>query len=290
MSTAIIFGANGQDGYYLKSYLESSGIKVIGVSRSGPFEYVALNDFDAVSAFIKQYQADYIFHLAANSTTRHEAMFENHETIVTGTLNILESVRLHTPAAKVFISGSGLQFENNGLPIKETDPFDAKDPYAVSRIQSVYSARYYRKLGIKVYVGYFFNHDSPRRTERHMAQKIAQAAKRIGAGADEKLEIGDLNAVKEWTYAGDIIMGIWLFMQQEQVMEANVASGIGHSLREWAEICFRLVNKNYLDHVSENKDYISPYHTLVADSSLIRSMGFDPKVDINQLAKMMVCE
>jgi len=289
MSTAIIFGANGQDGYYLTALLRNEGVHVIGVSRSGGFDTVALNDFHAVSAFIQQHNPAYIFHLAANSTTRHDALFENHETIVTGTLNILEAVRLYTPNAKVFISGSGLQFENHGNPICETDPFEARDPYAVSRIQSVYTARYYQKLGLQVYVGYFFNHDSPRRTERHMAQKIAQAAKRIGAGSNENLEIGDLEAIKEWTYAGDIVEGIWLFMNQNKIMEANIASGKGFSIKEWTDICFQLVNKNYLDHVVENKDFISPYHSLVADVTRIKSMGFEPKVDFFQLAKMMVC-
>ena len=178
---AIIFGANGQDGYYLNKLLHKQGIVVIGISRKGDFLKLDISNYEEVSIFIKEEQPDYVFHLAANSTTRHDALFENHQTIVTGTLNILESVKQFSPHTKVFISGSGLQFFNDGNPIKETDPFAANDAYSVSRIQSVYAARYYKSLGIKVYVGYFFNHDSPLRSERHVTKMISETVKRIAA-------------------------------------------------------------------------------------------------------------
>ena len=164
--TSIIFGANGQDGFYLTRLLQQQNHKVIGVSRGGDFLKTDITDYEAVSALFKQYQPDRIFHLAANSTTRHDAIFENHDTISTGTITILEAAKNFSPNAKVFISGSGLQFENNDLPIKETDPFKANDAYSIARIQSVYAARYFRTLNLKVYVGYFFNHESPLRTER----------------------------------------------------------------------------------------------------------------------------
>src|SRR5690606_4581949 len=103
-----------------------------------------------------------------------------------------------------------LQFKNENKPIKETDPFEARDAYSVSRIQSVYAARYFKNIfDLKVYVGYFFNHDSPMRSERHIAKKISTAARRIQKGSNEKLSIGDLSVIKEWTYAGDVVEGIW---------------------------------------------------------------------------------
>ena len=120
-----------------------------------------------------------------------------------------------------------MQFVNQNKPIKETDAFEARDPYSVSRIHSVYAARYYRRLGIKTYVGYFFNHDSPRRTERHMAKKIAEVVKRVAKGSTEKLEIGDSSVIKEWTYAGDVVKGIFTLVQQDTVLEANIGSGKG---------------------------------------------------------------
>ena len=285
---AIIFGINGQDGFYLSRLLEEKGIAVIGVSRSGNFLKTNIASFTEVAELIKTTAPDFIFHLAANSTTRHDAIFENHETISTGTFIILEAVRLHAPHTKVFISGSGLQFENKNLPIKETDPFEARDAYSVSRIQSVYAARYFRTLGVNAYVGYFFNHDSPRRSERHMAQKIAATAVRIANGSDEKLEIGDMSVIKEWTYAGDVVEGIWLLVNQEIISEANISSGLGYSILDWVKECFTLIGKDYQYFVNEKNDFKAEYTKLVSDSSLIASIGFSPKINFTALAKMMV--
>lgn len=285
---AIIFGINGQDGFYLSRLLEEKGIAVIGVSRSGNFLKTNIANFTEVAELIKSTVPDFLFHLAANSTTRHDALFENHETISTGTFNILEAVRLYVPDAKVFISGSGLQFENKNLPIKETDSFEARDAYSVSRIQSVYAARYFRMLGVKAYVGYFFNHDSPRRSERHMAQKIAATAIRIANGSNEKLEIGDMSVIKEWTYAGDVVEGIWLLVNQEAIFEANISSGLGYSILDWIKECFALIGKNHQDYVIERNDFKAEYRQLISDSALITSMGFSPKVSFTALAKMMI--
>lgn len=289
MKKAIIFGANGQDGFYLIQLLKNKGIDVIGVSRSGDLLKTDIGSLEEVSALIQKEQPDFVFHLAANSTTRHDAMFENHRTISTGTFNVLEAVRLHAPNAKVFISGSGLQFQNLDLPIKETDPFEARDAYSVSRIQSVYAARYFRTLGVKAYVGYFFNHDSPRRSERHMAQKIAAYASRLSKGnVEEKLSIGDLSVVKEWTYAGDVVHGIWLLINQDDIFEANISSGEGHSILDWTALCFSLVGADHRDHVIEATGFKAEYKQLVSDNSIIRSLGFQTEIDLPRLAKMMI--
>ncbi|MEI8054049.1 MAG: GDP-mannose 4,6-dehydratase [Bacteroidota bacterium] len=287
---AIIFGANGQDGFFLSKLLEKKGVAVIGVSRSGNFNKTNIASFTEVAELIKSIAPDFVFHLAANSTTRHDALFENHETISTGTFNILEAVRIHAPNTKVFISGSGLQFENKNLPIKETDPFEARDAYSVSRIQSVYAARYFRTLGLKVYVGYFFNHDSPRRSERHMAQKIAATARNVAKGVAEKLEIGDMSVIKEWTYAGDVVEGIWLFVNQDEIFETNISSGIGYSILDWVKVCFGLIGKDYQDYISEKNSFTAEYRQLVSDAGLIKSLGFNPKVSFEDLAKMMIDE
>ncbi|MBP8192226.1 MAG: GDP-mannose 4,6-dehydratase [Chitinophagales bacterium] len=286
--TAIIIGANGQDGYYLSELLKVNGVTVVGVSKRGDFLRTDITKYEEVAALVKELQPSYIFHLAANSTTRHEVMFENHETICTGTLNILEAVKNYSPATKVFISGSGLQFVNNNQPIKETDPFEARDPYSISRIQSVYAARYFRRLGLKVYVGYFFNHDSPRRTERHMAKKIAEAVKRIAAGSSEKLEIGDSTVIKEWTFAGDVVKGIWQLIQQDLVFEANIGSGKGYSIEEYLSVCFSIIHKDWKNHVILKNDFTPEYKQLVSDASLIFSLGWKPDVSFEQLAEMMI--
>ena len=288
MKKAIIFGANGQDGYYLNELLKLNNIDVTGISRSGDWLYADISNYDQVAEIIKSKNPDYIFHLAANSTTRHEALFENHATISTGTLNILEAVKLFSPDTKVFLSGSGLQFKNNDQPIKETDAFEATSTYAVSRIQSVYAARYYRSIGIKAYFGYFFNHESPVRPERHMSKKIANAAQRIAAGSNEKLEIGDISVKKEWTYAGDVVKGILTLVQQEDIFEATIGSGLAYSIEEWLEQCFGLIQKDWRDFVTERNDFTPEYKILVSDPSTLFSLGWKPEVSFSLLAKKMV--
>lgn len=285
---AIIFGVSGQDGHYLSGLLKGNDYEVIGVSRKDNNLKADISDYQSVTELVKMHQPAFIFHLAANSTTNHAALFENHATITTGTLNILEAVKTNSPLTKVFISGSGLQFENNETPIKETDPFEARDAYSVSRIQSVYAARYFRSLGIKTYVGYFFNHDSPLRTERHMTKKIAEAAKRIGAGSNEKLEIGDVDAIKEYTYAGDIVKGIWTLVNQDEIAEANISSGNGYSIKDWLVQCFSIISKDWKNYVITNPDFESQYRQLVSDPSRIFSLGWKPEVSFEELANMMM--
>jgi GDPmannose 4,6-dehydratase len=151
---ALLFGAGGQDAHYLGEICKENGVTPIGVSRSGGDTCGDVGDRDLVEDLVRRYRPRFVFHLAAASTTRHDALLENHRTISTGTLHVLESARLHCPEARVFLTGSGVQFENKGLPISERDPFQASSPYAVSRIDSVHAGRYFRSLGLRVYVGY----------------------------------------------------------------------------------------------------------------------------------------
>ncbi len=286
--TAIIFGAGGQDGFYLTELLKQKQVKVIGVSRKESFMHIDISSYQEVSTIININKPEFIFHLAANSTTRHDAMFENHVTISTGTLNILEAVKNYSPGTKVFISGSGLQFKNENKPIRESDPFEARDPYCVSRIQSVYAARYFRTLGIGVYVGYFFNHDSPLRTERHMTKKIAEAAKRIASGSEDQIQIGNIDVIKEYTYAGDIVKGIWTLINQGKIFEANISSGKGYSIKDWLKECFDVIGKDWKDYVITKEGFISEYDILVSDPSPIFSLGWKPEISFHELAKIMM--
>jgi GDPmannose 4,6-dehydratase len=285
----LIFGISGQDGFYLHSLLHAKKIEVIGVSRINDNGIKAnVADQKAVTDLVKTHQPDYIFHLAANSTTKHEALFENHETISTGSLNILEAVYKYSEHTKVFLSGSGLQFENKGLPISEKDPFEARDPYSISRIQSVYAARYYRSLGMKVYVGYFFNHDSPLRSERHINKKIAAAVQRIAGGSNEKLEIGDINTRKEFNFAGDVMNAVWMLVNQDLFFEAVIGNGKAYSIKDWIEICFKLKGMDWKPYIREQDNFTAQYDILVSNPQLIQSIGWRPAVNINELAQMML--
>ncbi|MBS1497271.1 MAG: GDP-mannose 4,6-dehydratase [Bacteroidetes bacterium] len=285
---ALIFGANGQDGFYLSELLALQKIQVMGISRSGNFLHTDIADPTAINELIKINKPEFIFHLAANSTTRHDALFENHQTISTGTLNILEAVKNFSPDTKVFISGSALQFKNIGKPINETTAFEANDAYSVSRIHSVYAARYYRSIGIKTYVGYFFNHDSPLRTERHISQKIVAALKRISKGSEEKIILGDVKAGKEWGFAGDITKAVWALVNQDQIFEAVIGTGKAYTIEYWLKICFESKGLNWQDYFVQDKSYQSPYQVLVSDPSLMMSLGWAPDVSIEQLAQMMI--
>lgn len=286
---ALVFGANGQDGHYLIEQLRSRGIEGIGVSRSvGNWRHGDVSKLDQVEALVRETRPAYVFHLAARSSTRHDALFENHETISTGALNVLESVRRHAPEARVFLAGSGLQFENRGDPIDEDTPFSATSAYAVARIQATYAARYYRSLGLRAYVGYLFHHESPLRKPEHLSYMIARAASRIAAGSEEMLEVGDPTVVKEWTFAGDVTRGILTLVDQDQVFEAVIGSGKGHAVSEWIDLCFDAVGLDWRRHVRTKDGFRSEYPRLISNPARLTAMGWAPAIAIKELAAMMM--
>jgi GDPmannose 4,6-dehydratase len=288
---ALIFGINGQDGYYLKQVCEQKQIKVVGVSRSnGNWIQGSVGDWDFVDRVTETHQPDFVFHLAANSTTRHDALLENHETISTGALNVLEAVKRHCPDTKVFITGSGVQFKNAGNPISESDEFEPKSAYSVARIQSVYAARYFRTLGIKVYVGYLFHHESPMRKPEHLSKLIASTVQRIKQGTNEVIEIGDLSVKKELTFAGDVVRGILTLVEQNDVFEAVIGSGIAYSVEDWLQECFAYIGKDWHDYVRLRDGFKAEYGTLFSNPSTINRLGWHPTVDLKALAKMMVAQ
>jgi len=285
---ALIFGANGQDGHYLVASCRQKGYDVIAVSRNGDCLHGDVADYVCVEQFIKKHQPDLIFHLAARSSTSHEAIFENHETIGSGTINILESVKKWSPGSKVFITGSGLQFENRLQPISERDPFAYSNPYVTVRNYSVGLARYYRSLGIKTYVGYLFHHESPLRGERHVSQKIARAVRSIADGNHGKIVIGDLSVKKEWTFAGDVVEGILLLVNQDSVFEATIGSGIGYTIADWLAECFKAIDRDWRDFVVEELGYRPEYNVLISDPTTINSLGWHPETSFSQLADIMM--
>jgi GDPmannose 4,6-dehydratase len=121
-----------------------------------------------------------------------------------------------------------------------------------------------------------------------MSKKITDAVKRIGQGSDEKLEIGDLDAIKEYSFAGDIVNGIWILVNQEDHFEANISSGKGYSILQWLVVCFGLIGKDWKEYVIPKQGFISPYRQLVSDPSLIFSLGWKPRTSFEDLAKMMM--
>lgn len=285
---AIIFGASGQDGILLSELLKKNQVYVEGVSRSQGLLRGDVANFHFVEKIIHDIKPDYIFHFAANSVTSHDALFENHETISSGTLNILESARKHSPKAKIFISGSAMQFKNDSLPIDEQTSFEANSPYAISRIQSSYASRYFReRLGMQIYNGYLFNHDSHFRSPKHLNQKIVSFVKKVQDGTDQILDVGDIDAKKEFNYAGDIVEAIWTLMKQDEIYEVVIGSGQAYAIKDWIACCFNIIGKDWKQYISSNDAYISEYKILVSNPKLIKSMGWNPKTDFQELANIM---
>ena len=286
---AVIFGASGQDGIYMTALCRRKGFETITVARSAGFDLRgSVADIDFTREIIRRHKPALVFHFAANSTTRHDALFENHETISTGTLNILENVRLHSPDTKVLITGSGVQFENKGEPISEKSPFEAGNAYAIARIQSVYAARYFRSLGIRAYVAYLFHHESPYRHDTHVSKMITNKVKEILAGKKTKIVIGDPRVEKEWGFAGDIVEGIFTLTAQDDVFEATVGTGVTHSIMDFLRECFDLSGLALEENTQFLNDFRPEYKKLISDPSTIQKLGWKYKTDLRNLAKLML--
>jgi GDPmannose 4,6-dehydratase len=247
-----------------------------------------VRSFECVSGLVRDHTPEMVYHLAAVSTTRHEVLFENHETIAMGALNILEAVRRWSPASRVFLAGSGLQFKNDGEPIKESDPFSATSAYAVERIHSVYAARYFRSLGIQAYVGFLFHHESPLRAPGHVSQKIAQCAKRIAGGSGEVMTIGDVSVRKEWAFAGDVARAMMMLLNQSDVFEAVIGTGEAYTIEQWLDACFEFFEMDWRKHVKVETNFTPEYKCLVSNPATIRGLGWSPTVGFADLARLMV--
>jgi GDPmannose 4,6-dehydratase len=188
----------------------------------------------------------------------------------------------------VFLAGSGFQFENEGFPLDEDCRLGHSSAYVVARNQSLFAARYYRTLGVKVYFGFLFHHDSPLRSSQHMSMKIAEAAALASTGNSGRLLLGDLDAEKEYTFAGDVVTAIWTFVRQDEISECVIGSGRVYSIRQWAQGCFEHVGLDWANYLGVDPAYSNPCRRLVSNPAKLRSMGWQPKVQFGQLCEMMM--
>lgn len=173
MKKAIIFGGSGQDGFYLQEHLLLNGYWVLSLSRSTN-PSIDIGRPDEVQRLLREMKPDLIFHLAAKSSVSHEYILENQNSIVNGTLTVLDAVDKYLPAARVFLASSGLVFENYGKPITVENKLVVNSAYTLSRVQALEISRYYRERGRLIYTGFLFNHESPRRPAESIARAIAR--------------------------------------------------------------------------------------------------------------------
>jgi len=287
---AIIFGASGQDGHYLARILKREGLEVAAVSRHSPGLQLDVSDALGVRNIVRKLKPKYIFHLAATSTISHDALWSNHASIASGTLAILDAVAHEHPLAKVFIAGSALQFVNRGEPIDESAELDYSNPYSLARNHSLYASRYFRSRGLKVYFGFLFHHDSPFRSSQHLSMRIAEAAAQAASGSKTNLKIGDIEARKEFNFAGDITEAIWSLISQDSVFESVIGSGICHPITEWIRLCYRHVGLDWTKHVQIDPSFQSTYQRIVSNPAKIYGLNWRPRTSLNELTEIIMQE
>jgi GDPmannose 4,6-dehydratase len=234
MKRAIIIGASGQDGHYLGEILGRRDYKVYKTHRTKNIGHkLDIGNFKEVKRFISKIKPNLIFNFAAKSDTSHEASQENAKTIVVGTVNLLEACFQLQSKAKIFIAGSGLQFKNRNKPIKKQDPLCFASAYACARNASLFYARYYRSLGLKIYYGFLFNHESQFRSSFHLTQRLWRDALRLKSGEIKRIEIIDDLVVKEWSHAQSTCEKIYEFILSHKPSEEIIGSGLGYSIKQF---------------------------------------------------------
>ena len=316
MKRALITGITGQDGSYLAEFLLDKGYEVYGlIRRSSTFNtdridhlYKDFHDPDSrmylhygdlsVSAHLTdllyKIQPEEIYHLGAQSHVRVSFDMPEYTGDVTGlgTLRMLEAIRKTGVKTKFYQASSSEMFGAAPPPQNEETPFEPQSPYAAAKVYAYYLVKNYRKAyNIFAGNGILFNHESPRRGETFVTRKITRAATRIKLGLQNKLYLGNLEAKRDWGFAGDYVEVMWLMLQQDQPDDFVIATGETHSVREFTEKVFQRLDLDYRQHVEIDQRYFRPTEVdvLLGDSSKARKrLGWEPKVRFDQLIDIMI--
>ena len=317
---ALITGITGQDGSYLTEFLLARGYEVHGIIRRAslfntdridhlyqdPHEpdrvlrlhYGDLTDGTGIRRILEATEPEEVYHLAAQSHVR--VSFDQPEytadVVATGTLRLLEAIRdvagRAAPGIRFYQAGSSEMFGASPPPQSEATPFYPRSPYAVGKVAAHWFAVNYREAyDLHISNGILFNHESPRRGETFVTRKITRAVGRIKVGLQEKLFLGNLDARRDWGFAGDYVEAMWLMLQQEQPDDYVIATGEAYSVRQFLEAAFEFAGLEWERHVGFDPRYIRPTEadTLLGDPSLARErLGWKPRVDFHGLVRMMV--
>ena len=316
MKKALITGITGQDGSYLAELLLNKGYAVHGlIRRASTFNTERIDhlyrDFHDPAARIHLYygdlsvsgqltdllhdiQPDEIYHLGAQSHVRVSFDMPEYTGDVTGlgTLRLLEAIRKTGIKTKFYQASSSEMFGAAPPPQNELTPFQPQSPYAAAKVYAYYIVRNYRDA-YKLFAcnGILFNHESPRRGETFVTRKVTRAATRIKLGLQDKLYLGNLDAKRDWGFAGDYVEAMWLMLQQEKPDDLVIATGETHSVKEFVERVFRKLNLDYQKHVIIDPKYFRPTEVdvLLGDSSKAKNiLGWKPRVGFDQLIDMMI--
>ena len=312
MKTAVITGITGQDGSYLAEFLLKKGYKVVGLKRRTSIistdrinhifrhpnlklEYYSLHDSGAFYRLLKKYKPDEIYNLAAQSHVRvsFEVPEETVETIAMGTLRLLEAVRNTDPKIKFYQASSSEMFgDNPNPPYNEESKFMPASPYACAKVFAHNLVRNYREsYGLFACSGILFNHESPRRGETFVTRKITLAVANIKLGLQKKLRLGNLEAKRDWGFAGDYVEAMWLMLQQDEPRDFVIATGETHTVREFLDLAFEIAGlESSSNYVEIDSRFFRPHEVplLLGDASKAKNkLGWTPKTDFKQLTRMM---
>lgn len=314
MKKALITGITGQDGSYLAEFLLAKGYKVYGVTRrTSTVNFVNIQhlvdeekvtllagdllDQTSLTEAVEKSEPDEVYNLAAQSfvkTSWNQPLLTGEFTAL-GVTRMLEAVRTVNPKIKFYqASSSEMYGKVTEVPQKETTRFHPRSPYGVAKVYGHYITLNYREsFDMFACSGILFNHESPRRGLEFVTRKISHAVARISLGKQEKLELGNLDAKRDWGFAGDYVEAMWLMLQQDQPDDYVVATGETHSVQDFVELAFKSVGiENWKDYVvANNPEYLRPAEVdlLVGDATKAKEeLGWQPKTSFKDLVEMMV--
>ena len=310
MKTALITGITGQDGSYLAELLLEKGYRVVGMVRRSStenFERIAhlrervdlrqadLLDQLSLIDVLRAVEPDEIYNLAAQSfvPTSWQQPVLTAEFDAVGVTRLLEAVRLVAPGARFYQASSSEMFgQVRETPQRETTPFYPRSPYGVAKVYGHFITVNYREsYNIYTCSGILFNHESPRRGREFVTRKVSDGAARVKLGLGRELRLGNLEARRDWGFAGDYVDAMWRMLQQARADDYVVATGESHTVRELVEIAFGTLGLDWRQHVREDPALLRPAEVerLVGDASKARRvLGWAPRVTFRELVEMMV--
>ncbi len=310
MRTALITGVTGQDGSYLAELLLEKGYRVVGMVRRAStenFERIAhlrerielrqadLLDQLSLIELLRTVKPEEIYNLAAQSfvPTSWQQPVLTAEFDAVGVTRLLEAMRLVLPEARFYQASSSEMFgQVRETPQRETTPFYPRSPYGVAKVYGHFITVNYREsYGLFACSGILFNHESSRRGREFVTRKVTDGAARVKLGLAQELRLGNLEARRDWGFAGDYVDAMWRMLQQPTADDYVVATGESHTVRDLVEVGFGCVGLDWRQHVREDPALLRPAEVelLVGDASKARRiLGWAPRVSFRELVEMMV--